>query len=235
MQRSTAKTIINRAAVELGLSTFENPFTDDDPNATQLYHLLNSLGERLAREYEWTHLKVTGAIVPVVAQTEYAFPVAFRRMVNQTGWDRTSTQAWIGPLAPEQWTAAQALEIVSTIAPIFRITGSGFEFLQTPANTLNYEYLTYYWVQGNGESELTASETADSDDTVWFDTPLMVAGLKLAFRDAKGLDTTSAQNAYDRALEHALSADNGAAVLNLSQPPCDWLPHPRLPETNWGT
>ena len=53
-------------------------------------------------------------------------------------------------------------------------------------------------------------------DTCIFKDALMIAGLKLKFFEAKGLDTTKLEVSYLRELEKAKGQNKGAPTLNLS-------------------
>lgn len=233
----TSLTVLNRAAIELGLipAPLANPFASADPNIIQLRYLLNSLGEQLAREHDWERLKATGIIVPVVGQTLYDVPVDFGRLVAETGWDRSSDQPFGGPLTSQVWAAAVATGLTAIIQPVFRIAGGKFEFLEVPTNTLHFEYVSEYWVIEDGEAELGAAATDESDDTLCFDVQLLISGLKLAFRQAKRLDATAEQNAYDRALAMALGNEGAAPLLSLAQSTRRSPPMPGLPWTGWGS
>lgn len=64
------------------------------------------------------------------------------------------------------------------------------------------------------------AETSDtSTDYLMFDLRALVSGLKLEFRRAKGLDTTSEQQAFDMALAAALGGNDMAPVLPLGGRP----------------
>jgi hypothetical protein len=236
---ATSKTIINRAAIELSLISAEvaNPFTSTEANMVLLRHLLNSLGERLVREHNWSHLKGTAQINTEVDESLYALPAAVQRIVSDTYWDQTRDLPLVGPLSSQTWAVVQATEPANAGTFLFRVVRDKLEIHPTPsaAFVLAYEYISAYWVTQSGQANPNAEAATASTDVVNFDVPLMIAGLKLAFREAKGLDTTAYQNAYDRALSLALGNEGAPPVLSLAQPR-DSRPHfPGLPWTNWGT
>lgn len=234
MEFSTAGDIINRAAIEMGLISTpdEDVFDSTDGHIVQLRYLLNGLGERLVRKREWQQLRRTGVVVPVVGTTTYSLPADFLRMVNQTAWDRQNDQPG-QPLTSQMYNAIVATDATGVLQPRFRIAFEAFEFTEVPANQMRYEYLTRYWVASPDDDTPTSDEADEHEDILWFDTPLLLAGLKLAFKEAKGLDTTAAQNAFDEAWNHATTNDAPAPVLNLAQPHAGSLP--RTPETGWGS
>lgn len=72
-------------------------------------------------------------------------------------------------------------------------------------------------------------------DVLQFDHDLLVTGLKLAFRVAKGLDATPEQLDFDRALAAALGGDGDAPSLSLARRPVErLLSESNTPETNYG-
>lgn len=62
----------------------------------------------------------------------------------------------------------------------------------------------------------TGASSDTSTDYLYFDFRLLVDGLKLYFRRAKGLDTTAEQQAYDATLSAVLGGDGIAPVLSLN-------------------
>jgi len=63
-----------------------------------------------------------------------------------------------------------------------------------------------------------------------------VAGLKLRWRQEKGLDTTKAADDYTMALDAALGGDGAAPILSISGPAQQekLLDEASLPETGYG-
>lgn len=63
----------------------------------------------------------------------------------------------------------------------------------------------------------TKSAPTAGSDVLLFDEQLLVAKLKLAWREAKGFDTTDAQDDFDAAWERATSNSNSAPILSLNR------------------
>lgn len=71
---------------------------------------------------------------------------------------------------------------------------------------------------GTGTEGVATTETPSvASDKLHFDRRLLVAGLKLAFKDAKGFDMTSAQTAFDAALARASGGDGAAPAISLNR------------------
>lgn len=240
MSYATVATLINRACIELGLisSPVVNPLTATDPNLVLMRYLLNSLGERLVRDYQWRHLKKTGTFTTVSGQEQYALAGDFHRMVENTQWNR-GTDLPLTPLTSQGWQFVKAIDIAAAPEFFFRLVGSrepSIELNPLPGSgqTISYEYISLHWLIEPGETQPTNLEINSPDDLAAFDIPVMVSGLKLAFREARGLDTAAYQNAFDKALNVALGNDTAAPTLSLDRATRIGPPLPTLPWTNWG-
>lgn len=221
----TAGNIINDAATELGLQSFQaksaDPFASTDPNIGRLCQLLKSVGRDLQRGREWTHLRAIETLTTVEGTSVYDLPDGFGRMINQTGWNRTNRLPLGGPLSPQEWEylKGQLAGIVFTV--LFRPM-QGKMWLYPDTNTpggyeLAYEYVSRWWVQPSGQSTGTMDEPTASSDTVLFDPQLVMRGLKVAFLRAVGMDSSAAQEDYERAYSQACLEDTPARVLDLAR------------------
>lgn len=153
----TAGNIVNDAATELGLQSFQaksaDPFGSTDPNLGRLCQLLKSVGRDLQRKRGWTHLQNVCVLETVENQAQYALPIDFGSMTNQTGWNRTNRMPLGGPLSPQEWQylAGQLAGIVFTV--LFRPMHGQlllYPDTSTPGGyTLAYEYASRWWVQSS--------------------------------------------------------------------------------------
>ena len=99
----TVQTIINRTAVEVGLSESPDPVGDTNETFIQLRGLLTSAGQELCDLNAWPELlrrySVTKDKVSNVPGS-YFLPDDFNYMVDQTGWDLTNNMPVAGHLSP---------------------------------------------------------------------------------------------------------------------------------------
>ncbi len=220
MAFDTALNVISDAAVELGLSTgVVDPFGSTDANIVQLRTLLKTVGREIERERRWTHLQREHTFTTSANVSVYALPTDFRAMINQSGWNRSSRFPLGGPLLPEEWQMMKSSQMTSAFTVFLRFQ-QGRIYLFPDTNTpgsldLAFEYLTSYWVQSFGQSAPDKDAPTANTDTICFDPLLMVRGLKLAWKKEKGLDTTTAQDDYDRALMMVKSDDAASPVLDI--------------------
>lgn len=241
MAWDSAASIINDAAVELGLLTADvtDPYTSQDINLVQLCRLLKSLGQDLVRDYQWTTLQRQHSLTTVANQDAYQLPNDYQRFVDQTGWNRTQRMPLLGPLSAQGWQLLQVLTSAGVVDLMYRIVG-GQMVLYPSANagdTITYEYITRHWVSPEGETEPTSEEPTSGAQVLWFDRRLLVCGVKLRWLRAKGFDSTAAQDDYDKALARAQGGDGAAPVLSLNRRPCAanrMLDCANVPDTGFG-
>lgn len=146
---SQAGTIINDAAVEVGLAADSDPLTSTDPNFIQLCGLLKSLGRDLWREKEWTQLQQVYTFTTVADQARYDLPADFGAMIEQTGWNRTSRLPLGGPLSPQQWEYLKAFQTGVVFTVLFRPMNQQLWLIpdiDTPGDfAIGFEYVSRYW------------------------------------------------------------------------------------------
>lgn len=239
----TAATIISQAARELSLVSADitNPYAStNDPNILLLTSLLTSAGKDIIREHNWSQSLLLKTFTTGAGTSTYDPPADFIRMVNQTGWNRTSRFPLGGPLSPQEWEFITATGNGITTRLLFRFRNRKMEFVNgasTPGSqTVAYWYMSSYWVQATGETAGNKAKPTAATDTILFDSHLMVQALKLKYREEKGFDTTAAQRNYDRALAAVMRDDQPAPVLSLNGGDSSerMLDGCNLPDTGYG-
>ncbi len=147
---STAGTIINRVAVEVGLTAVSDPYVETDQNFTQLCGLFESVGQDLWREKEWTQFQQVYTFTTIVNQARYSLPLDFGMMIEQTGWNRTNRLPLGGPLSPQQWEYLKAFQTGVVFTVLFRPINQQLWLLpdiDTPGDfVIGFEYISRYWV-----------------------------------------------------------------------------------------
>lgn len=236
----TALNILNDAAVELGLysSDLADPFLSTDASVVLLRRLLKGLGQDLVRDFAWSHLQTEASIATVNGTADYDLPAGFDRVIDQTHWNRTTQMPLGGPVSPAEWQLLKAVQATGTLYSLFRTSGNQVHIHPTPTGveTLKYEYISRFWVKPTGQTVPTSEDTTAKTDTLHFDRRLLLAGLRLRFREARGFDTTSEQTAYDAALARAKGGDGAAPVLSLSgRGGSGLLGSDNLPSTGYGS
>lgn len=221
MSFETVGSIVNDAALELGLITSEKAdvFAETDPNVVQLLALLKRLGRKLSRQYTWAQLRDTHTITTVALTATYALPTGFVRIVDGTVWNRTQDRQMI-PTSPQAWHYLQAngpTGIDSDFA--FRILDNKFELFDTAptaSETIAFEYLHDLWVGTTATLPGTLDEPTAHDYYVFFDPEVMISGLVHGFKKANGFDTTECYQDYREAIGSALNSSEAGGPLTLS-------------------
>lgn len=214
---TTAKDIINRTAVQCGLAPVDDPFGSSDVNIMQLVEFLNTVGDDLSREHDWTHFIRECSITIIPGQTTYALPDDFHDMIDQTGWNRDTRLPLVGPLTGEATQFLKTWVTGAITRTAFRIQGNLMVFpVDTAPGKVVFEYVSSNWVQTEGSATGPDQERCTaSSDYVLYDPLLAVRALKLQWRQAKEMDTTVALAEYQSTLEHAIGKNKGGAVLDL--------------------
>lgn len=156
------------------------------------------------------------------SQDTYTLPPDIGSFVSDTWWDRTNRWALIGPTSPQMDQFLRSGIVTTTPRRNWRQVGRPSNNWRIwpppgstdPALTLEFEYDSTYWATDQ-DGQPKAAFTADTDTCVFPDA-LMIAGLKLKFFQAKGMDTTDLAGTYAALLATAKANDGGATKLSMS-------------------
>jgi hypothetical protein len=223
---STAGTLINRAAVQIGLGSSPDPYSSADPNFAQLCEYLAVVGDELKQLANWPQLRKE-CVITTTGATLYPLPADYQEMLDQSGWNRSTQIPLGGPLSSQQWQYLKARQVGVTFNVLFRQNPQSME-LFTPSTgvTIAFDYLSSSWAQDAANSanlDTAGAPVGDKNaptqfgDLVLFDPLLVVRGLKVQFLQAKGMDTTVARGEYELRLAQEIGAGTGAPVLNLGR------------------
>lgn len=237
----TTQSIVIAAALELGLvdAYFEGNNTNNvllTPALNRLVQLYNSLGQDLASNYNWPQLRRQSSFIANSAGVP--LPGDFDRFVDGTLFRRsTATQAFMA--SSEQWQALLATNAVGTIQPWVRfIEQRWVATLPSDGSTIYFEYQSYHWMTdaGHPDNSLTAYRTFNFDDSPYFDSNLLVKGLKLYHKREIGQDTTNTQRDFDEALDRAMRASTMAPVLSMTRSSgARLIDNDNVPDTGFGS
>lgn len=191
-----------------------------DPQVRQIRALLEEAGLNLAKRGDWqgvtfeaTH--TTLALEDQGAMTSLASN-GFRKIKNDTIWDRTDKLPVIGPMSDQEW---QQLKGFTNTGPRYRYRIRGGKLLVNPTPTAGhtwaFEYVSKNWIL-NGAT-YKERFTADAD-TILLPEDLLVAGLTWRWLKAKGLDYAEEFAEYEAAVKDELGSDGGKAVLRADEP-----------------
>lgn len=217
-----AETIINRVAAECGVQPVNDPFGTNDPTFVQLRFLLNTAGEQLLQEYPWEILQKEESFITTDTDSgNYDLPEDFSYMIDQTGWERSQNVPLGGPLSPQDWSYLLGRDLVNhTIYASFRLTEGLFKlFPQPPPENLdiNYEYISKNWVIDGTNPDILKDAVIIGADIPMYDKTLITRYLKMKFLEAKGFDSTKAQDDFYQTFSFLTGKDKGAGILNAGR------------------
>lgn len=215
----TANNIINRTAVEVGLTAVTDPVSSTDDNFTQLTGLLNSAGQELVELHAWEVLeKVYSLVTSDTDSGAYQLPDDWAYMIDQTGWDQSNNVPVAGPLSAQTWTYLEGRDLVtSTIYASFRLAQGEFDlFPQPPPDALeiSFRYIMRNWVREPGGLE--KDSVGLGSDLVLYEPILAIKMLKMKWLEAKGFDSTKASIEFNTIFDSRAGKDAGAPVLSAS-------------------
>jgi hypothetical protein len=216
---ATANKILNQVAAEIGLEPSTDPYASLDPAFIQMRYLLNTCGEELAQSYKWELLIREASIATLEGDSgDYPLPDDFYYMINQTGWERSENVPLIGPLSAQDWSWLLGRDLVNyTIYASFRLNEGLFKIFPQPPPTgldIHYEYITKNWVS-NGDLPVTyTDEVTVGTQIPLYDKTLISRYLKVKVLEAKGFDSTKAQDDFYQTFSFLTGLDKGAEVLS---------------------
>jgi hypothetical protein len=217
-------TIINRAALEVGLLPSPTPTNDQDEAFIQLVGLLTGAGQELCELHSWQVLVKRYEINTNPANDgtsgSYDLPDDFNYMIDQTGWDRKNRVAIGGPLSAQDWTYLAGRDLVSqTIYASFRQVDGKIDIYPQPAPEdmlITFEYISRNWLMEQGQTIPNRDDIGAGSDLCVLDPQLTIKFLKLKFLQAKGFDTSAAGLEFDTMLNSRIGKSEGAPVLSAS-------------------
>ena len=151
------------------------------------------------------------------AQTLYALPSDYDRLIDKTDWSKTQHWEMLGPETAQEWQWLKSGYISSGPRIRYRVLGGFFQIWPPQAANLylGFEYMSNQWVtgaSGTGRSSMTIDT-----DVFTFPDPLMVTGLKWRWATEKANNAENEyKSAYMRQLDIAKANDAGSRTLNMA-------------------
>jgi len=151
MAWDTAASIINDAAVELGLISADiaAPYSSANRNIIQLCRLLKGVGQDLVKLRAWTHLQKEHTFLFVSGTADYNMLADFARWIDETAWNRSNRLPLGGPVNAKDWQLLKAVTASGVLYNIFRTVAGVIRVYPTPTTTdsVAFEYISNRWVE----------------------------------------------------------------------------------------
>jgi hypothetical protein len=236
---ATATDIVNTALQELGLGVVNLNAAAADATGYQMLGLLNALGDELLRANDWNLLEKTMTFTGDGVTSQFPLPLDYGRQINQTEWAVSDNRPLQGPVSPQVWSWNQYGIVSAGVYFQYRILVGQYNIFPVPGDGVEFAlyYISKNWVLVNGDIFAPLSDRiVNPDDVPAFDRRLLIAGLKLKFWTAKGLDTTNLKAEFDFLLANEKAAVTGAPVISLTgngvNPLLGWN---NILDGNWNT
>jgi hypothetical protein len=230
-------TIVQQAALRIGVTSPNAVVSSTDANVTRLLALANEEGQELSARYEWQALRNEATFTTVATASQGALTTLagadFRYMINETFWNRTQRRPIFGPLTDQQWQQIQAQQI---LGPWYQyiIRGGNILFTPTPAagQTCAFEWVSKNWCSDSTGATTRALWAADTD-IGRISEELMTFGLVWRWKQSLGLDYTEDYNKYEKRVADAMAQDGTKPRINMGQNGMDVYPGVIVPSGNW--
>jgi hypothetical protein len=215
----TAASIINDAAVEVGLLPSDDTFGTQDQAFIQLRTLFNSAGRELVSMFAWQILQQPYTLTTQIGDSGmYDLPDDFDRMINQTGWNRSANLPVPGPLSPQTYAMVIGRDFGSTTLYVsFMLSENKLVLYPTPPPAdidISFSYISRNWLRDAGGT--TIDRATANDDTALFDPLLLTKFLIVKYKAAKGYDIAVASREFDMCYMSITGYDKGARILSAS-------------------
>lgn len=150
------------------------------------------------------------------AQVEYDLPSDWKKQIPQTEWDRVNRWPLMGPQSPQDWQSFKSGIVYNGPRERFRILQNTIAVNPPPPNGLvfSFEYISNGWV--TSALGVSQSQFLADTDTCVFDDSLIIAGLKVQWKAAKGLDATWDLGEFRSILDANKSQNKSAPKLSMS-------------------
>lgn len=211
MARS-ALTIVQDAALKLGLEQPSILFGSTDRTAIELREALIEAADKVLHANDWQLLRTLETHTGDGTTTEYAMPSDYLKMPKDGEIWSSRWQHALPHISPEEWLQLDVREY-DVVTGVWTIYGGKFVYKPALAND---ETARFWYVSRKvcADAGGTAKETFSADtDTFRLDDRVLELVLVWLWRVQKGLDYQEDMATAEIALSRAIERDKGARVL----------------------
>lgn len=213
--------IIREICGSLGLAQPNTAVSSTDFQIIQMLSILNEEGSKLARRHEWQMLTDEATFTTVAAASQGTLTsiigasANFRKIIDETIWNRSTGTIVIGPIQPEVWQGRLAVTTAGPYAE-YRIRGGTLYFdpVPTAGESCYFEYVSHNWATIADGSARKSRFTLD-DDLPLFDDEVLLAGLRWRWKSSKGLDFQQDFDDYEEMVAGLMTDDKTARRIRL--------------------
>ena len=228
-------TIVNKVQALANLPVTSTVATNTGDAQVQLLAIVNAVGEMLMSEHDWQTLITESSFTTTATeqQTNGLLPTDCDRVLNDTLWNRTTTDPVLGPVSSQLWQSQKA-NVVTTVWSQYRIKGNYFYFLPAPAagQSIYYEYISNKWATDSTGATGKTALALDSDLSK-FPERLMWLGTLWRWLEAKGFDYTQRFNEYEAEKSKVFGRDGTRRIMSAAGPMVRDLGRGKIKEGSW--
>ena len=192
-----------------------------DPDAQNILRLVNKVGTRLMRMYDWNILRDEETVTASgdeILITSANMPVDFDRFVPETFWDRSTNNLVSGPITPVEWNGLKVQTFSSQNKKfIFRGGAVLAQPIFDSGVSLAFEYISNFWCEDSVGAGLTTM-VSDSDVSR-LDSELVISIVKYEWMASEGQPTiavvSEAKEMITRLINNDASSENIAVTGDL--------------------
>jgi len=231
--------LVQRFARSRGLDVPSTVVANQAEDVQQLLELLNQEGRDLSRRGDWNELTFEQTFTTAAAETQGLLSDIitngheYRKIVNETIFNRTAKLNIYGPLSNREWQARKA---ITTAGPYsqYRIRGGSLLFNPVPAagETCAFEFVSKCWCSDSTGAVFRRNIAADTDE-VLLDDEIMLAGLEWRWLRAKRLSYAEEFVGYERMVAKALMDNGTKPRINMAADSLSFKPGIVVPVGDW--
>ena len=206
-----------------GLVAPNTAVSSTDTQVKQILALLNQGGAAIARRHEWQALIGEATFTTVADDDQGALTTIigananFRRIIDETIWNRSTQRIVVGPLYAAE---RQGRLAIVTAGPFSEYSIRGghllFDPIPTAGESCYFEYLSNNWCTDSTGATSRSYFTQDEDLSL-FDDELHMVDLQWRWNKAKGLEYAEDFNEFEAMLIDRMTDDKTARRKNLDQ------------------
>ena len=209
-------TIVQNACAELSLDQPASVVTATDAMTIQMLKLAQRAGDELARDHNWSALRVTRNFTCTGAMPEPTEPPSDWQCFADDAmfWNKSRNFVLNGPVDASTWQR-NVIRGTAPIPQIYRMLGGKLAIYQnTAGEIITYEYLSTNWI-ALAAGTTSAKWVLDTDTAI---IPERVLELSLIFRwkQVKGLECSVEKANYENAKQNEIGSDRSAKAFGLS-------------------
>lgn len=212
-------TILQNVCAEINLDIPSIVMGSTDPKVTQLRILCQRAGDDLARDYDWSILRVSRSFACTGVMPEPAEPPPdWERFAdNSVIWNNSRLWQLNGPVDAMTWQRNLVIN-TNPVPQLWRIYGGKLDiYPNVSGETCSYEYVSNAWIALAGGTSYAATWTNDTD-VARIPERLIELSLIWRWKRAKGLDFAQEMDNFERAKESEIGSDRASTPFSLSKP-----------------